>query len=252
MVGTTALVAGWADTAGKAATATIAAETSTRDRDAATKSRAAGVGRGSAGADVVTELAAVVATAISSGATDAECRAVGLHVAQALAVVALLGFCRARQRAFAGLVVGLLAVVAKPVGRSASLGVMAELTAFVACATRERRHLDCCNRVSVVRIEKRARGVVSVQEASSFSGSLLDFKKGDIQLSSDRVRIRCEHRYPICHVNASDDGHLVGAVPVTPFFLPWVVERLDAGSPKSETLTRGPDAVGRRLTGTLR
>lgn len=148
MVGTTALVAGWADTAGKAATATIAAETSTRDRDAATKSRAAGVGRGSAGADVVTELAAVVATAISSGATDAECRAVGLHVAQALAVVALLGFCRARQRAFAGLVVGLLAVVAKPVGRSASLGVMAELTAFVACATRERRHLDCLAEVN--------------------------------------------------------------------------------------------------------
>lgn len=49
-------------------------------------------------------LAAVVASATGGSAAQAESRAVGLDMAQSLAVVALLGLSRARERAAVGLV----------------------------------------------------------------------------------------------------------------------------------------------------
>lgn len=49
-------------------------------------------------------LAAVIASSTSGGAAQAESRAVGLDVAQSLAVVALLRLSRARERAAVGLV----------------------------------------------------------------------------------------------------------------------------------------------------
>jgi hypothetical protein len=105
MVRSAALVAGcWARTAGKAATA-VASKASTANGGAPAEDRAARVGRVRAGPNVVAKLIAVVATTSRACAAKAESRAVGLHVAQALAVVALLGLRGARQRAFAGLVI---------------------------------------------------------------------------------------------------------------------------------------------------
>lgn len=58
----------------------------------------------------VARLAAVVAAAAAGAASaQTECWAVGLHMAKALAVVALLGLGGAGERAAVGLVAGLLA-----------------------------------------------------------------------------------------------------------------------------------------------
>jgi len=93
-----------------------------------------------ASANEVTGLAALVASTSRRGTAKAECRAVGLNVAEALAVVALLRVGAARERAIARLVVGLLAVVAEAMGRGAGLGVVAQLTTLVAGTARERSH----------------------------------------------------------------------------------------------------------------
>lgn len=65
----------------------------------------------------MTRLAAVVAAATGRVPSQTKRRTVGLDMAQALAVVALLGLGGARQRAAVGLVAGLLAVVAEPLSR---------------------------------------------------------------------------------------------------------------------------------------
>ena len=57
----------------------------------------------------VTRLTAVVAAAASRAAAETQRRAVGLHMAKSLAVVALLGLGRPGQRAAVGLMAGLLA-----------------------------------------------------------------------------------------------------------------------------------------------
>lgn len=57
----------------------------------------------------MTGLTAVVAAAARGVAAQAEGRAIGLNVAKALAVVALLSLGGARKRAAVGLVTGLLA-----------------------------------------------------------------------------------------------------------------------------------------------
>lgn len=57
----------------------------------------------------VTGLTAVVAAAAGGVAAQAKSRAIGLNVAKALAVVALLSLSGARKRAPVGLVSGLLA-----------------------------------------------------------------------------------------------------------------------------------------------
>jgi hypothetical protein len=143
VVRSAALVAGCGpSTRGKAATAVASSKASAGNRGStATESRGASI-RGRAGTHVVAELMTVVATAGGAGAANAKGRAVGLDVAQALAVIALLGFRGARQRAFAGFMIRLLAIVAESVRRGTSLGVVTKLTTFVACATRERRHID--------------------------------------------------------------------------------------------------------------
>jgi hypothetical protein len=109
----------------------------------------------------VSDGVAVVAPVAGTGTAQAKCRALGLDVTQALAVVALLALGGARHRALIGLVVRLLAcsgvstwtaarrrrvqwagrtVVAEPMGGGAGLGVVAKLTALVARPTRDRRH----------------------------------------------------------------------------------------------------------------
>jgi hypothetical protein len=57
----------------------------------------------------VTRLPAVVAAAASTGAAQAKGRTVGLDVAKALAVIALLGLGGARKRAAVGFMAWLLA-----------------------------------------------------------------------------------------------------------------------------------------------
>lgn len=76
----------------------------------------------------------------TSSPVKAEGGAISLDVPETLAVVALLGLSSARQWAIAGLMVGLLAVIAEPVRRGASIGVVAKLTTLVAGATRDGRH----------------------------------------------------------------------------------------------------------------
>jgi len=88
----------------------------------------------------VAGLAAVVATPAGAGAAQAQRRAISLDVAKTLAVVALLGFGRARERAAIRLVARLLAVVAKTLSRGADLGVVAHVATLVASSARERRH----------------------------------------------------------------------------------------------------------------
>jgi hypothetical protein len=107
VVGPAALVAGCGTSArGKTATTVATSEASAGNRrSTATESRGARVRRVGARADVVAELTAIMATAGSASAAKTKGRAVGLDVAQALAVIALLGFRGARQRAFAGLVI---------------------------------------------------------------------------------------------------------------------------------------------------
>ena len=111
VVGATALVASSRTrAAAEAATAAEATESTTRRRTATAHVDA---GRVLAGTSQVTGLATVVAPAVGAASTSQpEGRAVSLDVAEALAVVTLLGIGRTRQRALVGLVARLLAVVA--------------------------------------------------------------------------------------------------------------------------------------------
>ncbi|KAF9729029.1 hypothetical protein PMIN01_12719 [Paraphaeosphaeria minitans] len=77
-----------------------------------------------------------VASSAGTGAAQAERRAIGLNVAEALAVVALLGLGGARVRASVGLVAGLLA--------------------SRACATQEPCNGACCDKVATVSVEAAA------------------------------------------------------------------------------------------------
>ena len=90
----------------------------------------------------VAGLAAVVASTAGAGAAQAERRAVGLDVAETLAVVALLGLGAAREGAAVGLVAGLLAVVAETLSGGADLGVVANVATLVAGTAGEGRHGD--------------------------------------------------------------------------------------------------------------
>lgn len=140
VVGATALVACSGTRAvGEASTTIAADETATAHGSTAAHTRIAGVG---ASTSQVAGLAAVVASATGGSAAQAESRAVGLDMAQSLAVVALLRLSRARERAAVGLVARLLAVVAKALSRGANLGVVANVATLVASTTRERRHVD--------------------------------------------------------------------------------------------------------------
>jgi len=137
-----ALIASSGASSRESATTVASSKASAANRgSSATESRGARVRRVRARANIVAELTAVVAAAGSASAAKAKGRAIRLDVAQALAVVALLGLGGARQRALAGLVIGLFAIVAKSVRRGALLGVVTKLATFVACTTRERRHL---------------------------------------------------------------------------------------------------------------
>ena len=98
----------------------------------------------------VAGLAAVVAAAAGGVAAESEGRAVGLDVAETLAVVALLGLGGARQRAAVGLVAGLLAVVAQALGRRADLGVVANIATLVAGAAGEGRHFGGSETMAMV------------------------------------------------------------------------------------------------------
>lgn len=140
VVRATALIAGSRASTASETTTAEAAEAATANGGTTGKA----VGRVGTGTHVVAGLAAVVAAAGRTGTADAESRAVSLNMAETLAVVALLGLGAARKRAFAGLVVGLLAVVAESVGGRAGLSVVAKLTTLVARATREGRHCDRC------------------------------------------------------------------------------------------------------------
>ena len=81
-----------------------------------------------------------VASTARAGAAQTQGWAVGLDVAEALAVVALLGLGGARVGASVGLVAGLLAVVAEPLGRGAHLSIVADVAALEAGTTGKRRH----------------------------------------------------------------------------------------------------------------
>lgn len=79
---------------------------------------------------------AAIAASTSASTAQAKSRAVSLDVSQALAVIALLSLGGTGMRASVGLVAGLLAVVAEPLGRRAHLSVVAHVSALEACATR--------------------------------------------------------------------------------------------------------------------
>lgn len=109
VVGAAALVAsGGARATGNEATAAAEATVAATGHhgDAATE---AGSVRSLAGASQMARLAAVVAAAAGGGTGQPQGRAVRLDVAEALAVVALLGIGRAGQGAAVGLMAGLLA-----------------------------------------------------------------------------------------------------------------------------------------------
>jgi hypothetical protein len=89
----------------------------------------------------VAGLVAVVAAAVGT-AVQAQGGAVSLDVAEALAVVALLGLGGTGQRAGARLVAGLLAVVAETLGGRADLSIVANSATLVACATRQHHSGD--------------------------------------------------------------------------------------------------------------
>ena len=98
VVGTTALVAGGSAGAGET-TATTEAATVATTSDGRTSTTHVDTGGVRASASQVARLAAVVATTAGSGTAQAQGRAVGLNVAEALAVVTLLSLGGARQRA---------------------------------------------------------------------------------------------------------------------------------------------------------
>lgn len=132
MVGSAALVA-----SGRSGTASEPASrkpSGSASEAAATDWRAtAHVGTSWVGArsSQVAGLAAVVAASTGSGAAQAQGRAVGLNVPEALAVIALFGLSGARQRALVRLVSWLLAVIAKALSRGANLGVVANIATLV-------------------------------------------------------------------------------------------------------------------------
>lgn len=76
-----------------------------------------------------------VATSAGASSTQAESWAVGLNVAESLAVVALLGLSGAWMRAAIGLVAGLLAVVAEPLRGGTHFSIVSYVSAFEARAT---------------------------------------------------------------------------------------------------------------------
>lgn len=87
-------------------------------------------------------LTAVVAATAGGVASQTQGRAVGLDMAESLAVVALLGLGGARKRAAVGLVARLLAVVAETLRGGANLGIVADVATLVASTTGEGRHDD--------------------------------------------------------------------------------------------------------------
>jgi hypothetical protein len=106
----------------------------------------------------MSHLTAGVASAASGTSADAEGRTIRLDVAESLTMIALLScsyvragqesmriqnltFGGTRERTLIGLVTGLLAVVAESFRGSAHFSVVADIAAFVAGATRKRRHL---------------------------------------------------------------------------------------------------------------
>lgn len=122
-------------TAASEATSEGSASTTTNGLDGSSARSGAAPGK-------VTRLAARVAAAVGGTTTDAEGRAVSLNVAEALAVVALLGLGGPGVRAGVALVARLLAVVAQTLTAGADLGVVANVAALVARTTGEGRHLD--------------------------------------------------------------------------------------------------------------
>lgn len=89
-----------------------------------------------AGASQMARLTAVVAATTTGAATaQTKSRAVGLDMAETLAVVALLGLGGAWKGAPVGLMAWLLAVVAETLSGRANLGVMADIATLVARAT---------------------------------------------------------------------------------------------------------------------
>jgi len=135
MVGASALVAGRStgNTAVSAAESTLEASTRPSSATSSTGSRAALLG-------AVTCKMSGLATGVASSAgrtAQTQCRTVSLHMAQALTVVALLCFGRARVRAAVRFVSRLLAIVTKSLRRRANLSVMADVAALVASSARE-------------------------------------------------------------------------------------------------------------------
>lgn len=137
VVGSAALVArGRTGTTGKAtATSETAAVASAGDRGT-TPHVGGGVGV-RAGASQVARLTAAVAATVGTSAAQTKSRAVSLDMAEALAVVALLGLGSPGKRTAVGLVAGLLAVVAKTLRRGANLSVVANIATLVAGAARK-------------------------------------------------------------------------------------------------------------------
>ena len=134
VVGATALVAGGRPRTAGETPAGVTSVAATGDRPTPTHTDASG---GGASTGQVTGLAAIVAAPVSSGSAQAESRAVGLDMTQPLAVIALLSLGGARERALVGLVTGLLAVVAKALGRGADLSIVANVATLVASTTRQ-------------------------------------------------------------------------------------------------------------------
>lgn len=136
VVGSTALVAGGSPGTASEASPEAASVSSARGATCTTSHSWVGAVAGQ-----VTSKAARVATSAGASSTQAEGRAVSLDVAKTLAVVALLSLSGARMGASIRLVAGLLAVVAEPLRRGANFGVVADVAALEAGATRQRRHV---------------------------------------------------------------------------------------------------------------
>jgi len=136
VVGTAALVAGSRARTASETTTAKATETTTTHWGTA----AHGTNRVRAGTSEMAGLATVVATSAGTSATQAKSRAVSLDVTKTLAVIALLGLRRARQRAAVGFVARLLAVVAEALSGGADLGIVTNVATLVASTSRKRRH----------------------------------------------------------------------------------------------------------------
>jgi hypothetical protein len=136
----TLVTGSWARTTSEATTAAaVRTRVSAAGNGGAATHWANGVGTSTG---QVARLTTVVAATASASAAQAEGRAVGLDVAETLAVVALLGLSGTRKRATIGLVAGLLAVVAESLGGGANFSVVANIATLVAGTAREGRHDD--------------------------------------------------------------------------------------------------------------